>query len=123
MNMREPTTAWDRNPTDAELDRFYGKEKPTEVRDEYFEVLTKTIRTVPASNLSLEYYSNLKRGLAQYPVSEIVTDYGTDTEPLDALLAVLEESDCPFVAKYREALAKKFADQNADEVEEFRRAE
>jgi hypothetical protein len=118
--MYEPTTAWDRAPTDKELENFYGKPAKTDVRDSYFEVLTESIRKVPAANLALVYYSSSKNGLAQYSVPEVVTDYGTDPKPLEALLAVLEKSDCPLVQKYREALAEHFADRNADEVEYFK---
>lgn len=121
--MYAPTTAWDRAPTDRELDSFYGKDKKTEVRDSYFELLTETIRKVPAKNLALEFVSYRHNGsgsVDQYPVTEIVVDYGTDSKPLEALLAVLEKSDCPLVQKYREAIAERFADSNADEMEEFK---
>ena len=121
--MYTPTTAWDRSPTDSELNRFYGTPAKTEVRDSYFEVLTESIRKVPAKNLSLEYVSYRKNetgAIDQYPVSDIVVDYGTDSKPLEALLAVLEKSDCPLVQKYREAIAARFADSNADEMEEFK---
>jgi hypothetical protein len=131
MNMREPTTAWDRNPTDAELERFYGKDKPTEVRDEYFEVLTQTVRKVPVKNLSLDYTKTTYdrendlygTQLDKYPVTEVIEDYLGYDKPLLALFEAFEKSDCPFVAKFREALAESFADHNADEVEELRRTE
>lgn len=126
--MREPTTVWDRNPTDAELNRFYGKDKSTEVADEYFEVLTKTVRTVPAKNLSLDYtrttYDKARdlysTHIAKYPVTEIIEDYLSYDKPKAALIELFEKSDCPMVQKFREALAEIFSDHNADEVEELR---
>ena len=126
MNMREPTTVWDRNPTDAELNRFYGKDKSTEVADEYFEVLTKTVRSVPAANLGLPFvsYRNKPQGsIEQYPLTEVLVDYGTDPFPLKGLIEVIEKSDCPLVAAYRQRLAEHFADLNADEVENFKSEE
>lgn len=123
--MYEPTTAWDRAPTDAELHGFYGKPKSTHIHDEIVEVLTETVRTVSASKLGLPYVKMDKVGddyvakLSMYPLSEVVTDYGTDPKPLAALLAVIEKSDCPHVAAFRLALAERYADSNADEVEEL----
>lgn len=130
--MYTPTTAWDRAPTDKELQNFYGKDSSSQVRDDMIEVLTKTIRTVPLGQLGVQYVKYEKRGtdenpyyasrLACYPVVEVVTDYGLDDirgnpSPLKALLAVLVGSDCPLVQKYREALAERYADSHADEVE------
>ena len=123
MNMREPTTAWDRAPTDKELDSFYGKDKPTEIRDLMIETITQTVRTVSYKALSVPYVKNNPNGrsvIAPYSLKEVVTDYGTDPEPLKALLAVLEGSDCPLVAAWRMAMAERFVDSNADEVEELK---
>lgn len=128
--MNSYTTHWDRAPTDAELNSFYGKDKDHTVRDNMVEVLTKTIRTVPISQLGLEYIKNTRvpastgggytSSISMYPISEVVTDYGTDKGPLQALLTVLAGSDCPLVAKYRQALAERYADAWADDVEEFK---
>ena len=121
--MYEPTTAWDRPPTDAELTRFWGgKDKKTEVRDNYFEVLTETIRKVPAKNLHLDYvtYRNNPLGAIEaYPLEEVISDYCNYEGPLEALISVFEKSDCPLVAEFRKAVAERFADSQADEVEEF----
>ena len=122
--MNTPTTAWDRAPTDSELNRFYGKNKPTAVRDEIIETITKTVRIVSAAKLGLPYVTNGNSmgsipKVAMYPLSEVVTDYGSEKAPLAALLAVLEKSDCLLVAEWRMALAARFADSNADDVEEL----
>jgi hypothetical protein len=120
--MYTPTTMWDRPPTDKELEKFWGKEQKTEVRDNYFEVLTETVRKVPAKNLSLPYVTHRNNPLGSvesYPVVEILEDYLGYDKPLEALIAVFEKSNCPLVAKFREALAERFADANADEVEDF----
>ena len=121
--MYTPTTAWDRPPTDKELNSYYGKDKPTAVQDQIIEVLTETVRKVPVANLSLPYVSYSKKpqgGIAQYPLTEVLVDYGTDPFPLKALIEVIEKSDCPLVAAYRQRLAEHFADLNADEVENFK---
>ena len=120
MNMREPTTAWDRAPTDAELNAYYGKEKSNRVRDEIIETLTATIRKVPHAKLCVPFvsYRGTDYGiLRQSPIDEVVTDHCADTEPLAALMAVLERSDCPLVAAYRKALATAYADAWANAVE------
>jgi hypothetical protein len=123
--MYTPTTHWDRPPTDKELNSFYGKDKDNTVRDNMIEALTVTIRTVPIEQIGLQYvtyqgtFGSGTSKLGAYPVAEVVTDYGTDKGPLQALLAVLAGSDCPLVAKYREALAQRYADSNADSVEDF----
>lgn len=122
MNMREPTTAWDRAPTDAELNLFYGKDKSTRVRDEIVETLTQSIRKVGSASLSVPFVKFRSADncyLDQYPLVEVVRDYSSEKGPEAALMALLERSDCPLVATYREALAKAYADSWADEVEQL----
>ena len=120
MNMREPTTAWDREPTDKELAGFYGTDKPHRVHDEIMETITETLLTTSHKRLCVPFIR--MRGtdhpvIAAYPLVEVVADYGTDKGPMEALMEVLEASTCPLVAKYREALAKKYSDSWADDVE------
>ena len=120
--MHTPTTAWDRGPTDKELDSFYGKDKGHAVHDLIIETLTETVRTVSHKALSLPYVTYFKAPegtVAAYQLKDIVADYGVATECLDALMAVIERSDCPLVATWRMAIAKRFADAHADDVEEF----
>lgn len=120
--MYTPTTAWDRGPTDKELNGFYGKPKSTRFHDEIVEIITQTVRIAAVKNIGLSYVKNESNGSARidmYPLTEVITDYGTDKGPLAALIAVIEKSDCPLVAAYRLALAERFADSNADELEEF----
>ena len=116
--MNTPTTAWDRPATNAELSSFNGTDKPRRVRDEIIETITKTVRIVSASKLGLPYVQGASGKVAMYPLSEVVTDYGSEKAPLAALLAVLEKSDCLLVAEWRMALAARFADSHADDVEE-----
>lgn len=120
MDMREPSTAWDRPTTDAELNTFYGTEKSTAIRDGMIEVITKTVRDVPSINLSLPYvkYDPNFAKVATMPFAEVVTEYGTDPKPLAALLAVIEKSDCPLVEAFRQALAERYADAWANDVRE-----
>lgn len=121
--MREPTTAWDRAPTDAELDAFYGKDKSTQVRDEIFETLTQSIRKVSHASLSVpfvKYESADKYYLDQYPIVEVVRDYSSEKGPEAALMTLLERSDCPLVAAYRDALATAYADSWVDHIEQLK---
>lgn len=120
--MHTPTTAWDRGPTDAELDRFYGKSKPNDVHNMIVETITETVRTVSHKSLSVPYvrYSGLHAPkVMPYPLVEVFTDYGIDKGPIDAFMEMVEKSDCPFVAAWRKAVAERFSDMHADEVEEI----
>ena len=120
--MNTPTTQWDMPPTDKELNGYYGKDKSTKVRVEMIETITQTLRKVSSMNIGLQYVkyeSNGSARIAIYPLCEVVTDYGADPKPLAALMAVLEKSDCPLVQAYRVALAERYADAWADDVEEF----
>ena len=119
--MNTPTTAWDRGQTDKELNQFYGVENTYTTRNLIIETITKTVRKVDHRALSVPYVKNNANGssvVAAYKMVEVVTDYGTEPKPLQALLDVLCGSDCPLVAKWREAMAERFADANADEVDE-----
>lgn len=107
--------------TDRELDQFYSVEKTHSTRDLIVSTITKTVRTVDHRALSVPYVKHCTNGIvkvANYPMDDVVTDYGTDPNPHKALMAVLAGSDCPLVAKWREAMAQAFADANADEVDE-----
>lgn len=107
--------------TDKELNAFYGVEKTHDTRKLIIETITQTVRKVDHRALSVPYVKYNSGGscaVASYKLSEVVTDYCTEPAPLQALMAVLEGSDCPLVAKWREAMAERFADANADEVDE-----
>ena len=107
--------------TDRELDQFYSVNKTHITRDLIVETITKTVRTVDHRALSVPYVKNNANGsqsIDAYQLLEVVKDYGTEPKPLQALMAVLAGSDCPLVAKWREAMAQAFAEANADEVDE-----
>lgn len=107
--------------TSRELEQFYGSEKTHTTRALIIQTITKTVRTVDHRALSVPYVKNNANGssvVAAYKMVEVVTDYGTEPKPLQALMAVLEGSNCPLVAKWREAMAERYADANADEVDE-----
>lgn len=107
--------------TERELDKFYGVEKTYSTSDLIVETITKTVRTVDHRALSVPYVKNNANGsqsIDAYQLLEVVKDYGTEPKPLQALMAVLAGSDCPLVAAWREAMALRFADANADEVDE-----
>ena len=105
--------------TSRELNSFYGVEKTYTIRNLIIETITKTVRKVDHRVLSVPYVKNNSIGtqaIDAYQLLEVVKDYGTEPKPLQALMAVLEGSDCPLVAKWREAMAERYADANADEV-------
>ena len=107
--------------TYRELDSMYGTPKDYTTRSLIIETITKTVRKVDHRALSVPYVKNNANGsqaIDAYQLLEVVKDYGTEPKPLQALMAVLQHSDCPLVAKWREAMAERFADANADEVDE-----
>lgn len=107
--------------TDKELDQFYGLDKPNTTRRLIIETITQTVRKVDHRALSVPYVKHYADGIvkvAGYPMDDVVTDYGAEPKPLHALMAVLSGSDCPLVAAWREAMAERFAEANADEVDE-----
>ena len=104
-----------------ESDQMYGVQKTYTTRNLIIETITKTVRKVDHSALSVPYVKNNANGtcaVGAYKMVEVVTDYGTEPKPLQALMAVLEGSDCPLVAAWRAAMAESYADANADEVDE-----
>ena len=105
--------------TDKELNAFYGVEKTQDTRRLIIETITQTVRKVDHRALSVPYVKNNSNGtqaIDAYQLLEVVKDYGTDPKPLQALMAVLEGSDCKLVAKWREAMAELFADANAPPI-------
>jgi hypothetical protein len=106
-------------PTDKELDEFYGKDKGHEVRDLIVKTITETVRTVDYKVLSVPYVNARQEKIAPCPLDEVVTDYGTELKCMDALMTMFAKSDCPLVAAWRMAVAEHFADCHADDVEDF----
>lgn len=107
--------------TYKKLDSMYGTPKTHTTRDLIIQTITQTVRKVDHRALSVPYVKNNRDGscaVDAYKLSEVVTDYGTEPKPLQALMAVLEGSDCPLVARWREAMAERYAEANADEVDE-----
>ena len=121
--MKEPISVWDRAPTDAELNQFYGKEKRHATYDDMVDTIVNKSRIVGVKNTGLDYVKyqsmNASGKIEMYPMVDIIADYGTDTKPMDAFIAMFEKSDCPLVQAYREALARQYAESWADDVDEF----
>ena len=107
---------------DAHLERIDAEGERREkqaamYREIITETLTKTIHTVKyPGTLSLPA---TKGGKVLYePLYTVVSDYVTYSEPLKMLMEVLADSDCPLVAKLRQALADNYSDANADDLAE-----
>lgn len=94
----------------------------SEVKDMMIETITKTVRKVSHKSLSVPYvrYSGLNvPKIMPYMLEDVVIDYGTEPKCVEVLMTLIEKSDCPHVAAWRMAIAERFADSNADEVEEM----
>ena len=84
------------------------------------EVLTKTACIVPIQALGLPYVS-YQTGAARIDhasLSEIVADECSTGKPLEALMAVIASSSCPFVAELRKTIASSYAHRNAADLAE-----
>ncbi len=103
---------------DSLLARQIKAEKHAE--SEIRELLTKTVRKVDPKRLTLPYPLVRNGGLviAALDMGEAIADALTYGEPLDALLAVFANSECPLVAALREAVAADYIRRNATEIGE-----
>lgn len=105
---------------DSLLARQINAEKQAE--SEIQELFTKTVRTVTHKHLSVPYvsYRNSPAGrIDTNPLAEVVADVCSSGKPLDALMAVMEKSDCPLVAAWREAMAADYIYRNASDIGEL----
>lgn len=82
------------------------------------ELLTVTVRKVSPKRLSLPLPLVRNGGLivTALDMSEAIADTLTNGKPLEALLAVFANSECPHVAALREAVAADYIDRNAAEI-------
>lgn len=82
------------------------------------ELLTVTVRKVSPKHLSLPLplWRNDRLVIASMEMGEAIADTLTNGKPLDALLAVFANSECPHVAALREAVAADYTDRNAAEI-------
>lgn len=101
-----------------ELKRIAEEHAAAEIK----ETFTKTVRLVPHTRLSVpivtrrDSYTARIKALA---LAEAVHDTCTSGKPLDALMAVMEKSDCPLVAAWREAMAADYIYRNASDIGEL----
>jgi orotidine-5'-phosphate decarboxylase len=112
---------WENGPADDPAGDAYA-ERLIDVTNEMTAVITKDVRTTDYTKLGLQYVTSNGFGgfkVAMYPLAEVVSDYGTDKGPFEALMTVMAKSDCPLVQAWRLALAERFVDSHAIEVAEL----
>jgi hypothetical protein len=82
------------------------------------ELLTVTVRKVHPKRLSLPLPLGLNDRvvITHLEMDEAIKDAMTYGKPLDALLSVFANSECPLVAALREAVAADYIDRNAAEI-------
>ncbi len=105
---------------DSLLARQIKAEKQAE--NEIRELFTVTVRKVTHKHLAVPYVSYAKSSAGRidtHPLAEVVADVCTSGKPLDALMAVMEKSDCPLVAAWREAMAADYIYRNASDIGEL----
>lgn len=100
---------------DAELDRRIEVEK--QLTRQITELVTITVRKLPAKVISLPYAA--PSGICAHTLPEVVRDEcGVEGKPLDALMRVMEASDCPLVAEWRAAIAASYCTGNVNNIAE-----
>lgn len=105
---------------DSLLDRQIKAEKQAEA--EIKALFTKTVRKVSSKHLAAPFVRHGSSGSARIdttPLSEAVADTCTNGAPLEALMKVMEASDCPLVAAWREAMAVDYSYRNASDIGEI----
>ena len=105
---------------DSRLNRQIKAEKQAEA--EIKELFTKTVRKVSSKHLAAPFVRYSSSGSARIdttPLSEAVADTCTNGAPLEALMKVMEASDCPLVAAWREAMAVDYSYRNAADIGEI----
>ena len=106
---------------DAHLERIDAESERREKYEVFYrqtitETLTKTLRTVAHQSLCLPTTQDGK--ISNEPLRSAIADHVSYSAPLTALMEVLAGSDCPLVAKLRQALADSYSDANADDLAE-----
>ena len=94
----------------------------TQAAAEIKELFTKTVRKVSSKHLAVPFvsYRTSPTGrIDTHQLSEAVADICSSGEPLEALMKVMEASDCPLVAAWREAMAVDYSCRNASDIGEL----
>ena len=86
------------------------------------ELFTKTVRKVSSKHLAVPFvsYRTSPTGrIDTHQLDEAVADICSSGKPLEALMKVMEASDCPLVAAWREAMAVDYSYRNAADIGEL----
>lgn len=98
---------------DAEAEAL--EREQVRIGNEIRDVLTKHIRITP--NLTLPSVSRDNK-VSELPVCEVISDEIGYGKPFEALMLVLQKSDCLHVAALREAIAQSYINSNAADIAE-----
>ena len=105
---------------DSLLSRQIKAEKQAEA--EIKELFTKTVRKVSSKHLAVPFvsYRTSPTGrIDTHQLEDAVADICSSGKPLEALMKVMEASDCPLVAAWREAMAADYSYRNASDIGEL----
>ena len=94
----------------------------TQAAAEIKELFTKTVRKVSSKHLAVPFvsYRTSPTGrIDTHQLEEAVADICSSGKPLEALMKVMEASDCPLVAAWREAMAVDYSYRNAADIGEI----
>ena len=94
----------------------------TQAEAEIKELFTKTVRKVSSKHLAapfVSYRTSPTGRIDTHKLDEAVADICSSGKPLEALMKVMEASDCPLVAAWREAMAVDYSYLNAADIGEI----
>lgn len=97
---------------DAEAEAL--EREQVRIGNEIRDALTKHIRMTP--NLTLPHVRQNK--VCELPVRDVISDEIGYGKPFEALMLVLQSSDCLHVAALREAIAQSYINSNAADIAE-----
>ena len=87
------------------------------IGEEIKETLTKHIRVTP--NLTLPHVFSMFNRVGYMSIRDVISDEIGFGKPFEALMLVLQSSDCLHVEALREAIAQSYINSNASEIAEM----
>lgn len=116
---------WDRAPTDAEMGytkKDLAREKAAAHYTEWVNIAFNQLGAMKTDLIALPYVTYRNREFGEksvYPIKEVIADYVDYDKPMAAFMAVMEQSKCPLVAAFKQALIDQYLESNLDELVEF----
>lgn len=117
QDMTNIRSIWDRAPTDAEI----GYTETDKLREFWEDEVSGAFHEIKATTaLPFISWRDGTPKKQMYAIGEVVADsIWLDSPAHKALMAVLANSKCPFVAQLKQSLIDEFIDKNVPELIDF----